>query len=204
MTIFQFIKSFFKSPFGALTITFSIVVALVVSLFVSWFIGIVSGFALLVIMVIVGLYTKVGITSAITTHETETWMTVEAQLEKLEQNVRTIKTMRFTDEHLSRLVAQITFRSEKYIAICRQNKTHDPVVTYEIEQVPELIDALLHELDETAIEARFKLDDQHVFPFARDRVLAELEKISRKIEHTSLSIAHDILPAEKVEQKEYL
>lgn len=88
--------------------------------------------------------------------------------------------------------------------ICKKFKTHDPAVSYDIEQVPDLIDALLHEFDESAIEARFKLKDQHDFPFAHDRVLAELERISRRIEHASLSIANELLPPEKVEQKEFL
>lgn len=204
MTIKEYFKSFFKSAFGAAAIACTILIALFTTIFISWFIGIVSSIFFFLLMLLIGLFTRIGVTSALKTHEAETWMTIEAQLVNLEQVIRTIKVMRLTDEQLSKLVTQIAFRAEKYIAVCKQNKTHEPTVTYEIEQVPELIDALLNELDETAIEARFKLADQHEFPFARDRVLAELERISRKIEHASLSIAHDILPAEKLERKEYL
>lgn len=204
MTIKQFFNSFFKSVFGATVIACTIIIALVTTIFISWFIGLLSSILFFLVMLIIGLATNVGITSVIKTHEDETWRTIEEQLVKLEQIVRALKVMRLNDEQLAKLVTQIIFRSEKYIALCRQYKTHEPAVTYDIEQVPELIDALLNELDETSIEARFKLADQHEFPFARDRVLAELERTSRKIEHASLSIAHDILPAEKVERKEYL
>lgn len=204
MNLKNFFKLFFKSTFGAATIACTLLITLFITIFISWIIGIVSGLLFFLLIVLLGLFTRIGIHSALKTHEAETWMTIEARLVNLEQTIRTIKVMRINDEELSKIIHQIAFRAEKYVAVCRQNKTYEPAVTYEIEQVPELIDALLNELDETTIEARFKLADQHVFPFARDRVLAELERISRKIEHASLSIAHDSLPAEKLERKEFL
>ncbi len=204
MTIRGFIKAYFSSPLGTGGLAVSVVSLFVAGFSGSWLLGLLLCGSLFAASTAIGFFTLRGVRTVLRQEESKRWSDTEAELVKIEALVKNLKSLRIADTRLSGIVYQVCMRADKYLAACRKNKTHDPVTSENLEHVPELVDALLSELDETAIEKRFQLEDQHEFPLARDRVCAELERVGRLAEKSALDIDGSLLPSEYVETRETL
>ncbi|NLJ45983.1 MAG: hypothetical protein GX430_05425 [Treponema sp.] len=115
-----------------------------------------------------------------------------------------IAALRIRDPNLASAAAAFALAFGDYLDACRREGTRDPRADDAAREVLEALTVYLRELDGTAVERRFDLDDADPFPDAEARTLAYLKERTAYVRERRLAIDGGLGGGDKLAIREEL
>ncbi len=177
MTLGEFVRHYLRSPLGIGSLLAGPLAGLVVG-GLGLGPGLVAFAVLAAPLAAFGLGLVSGIGPRAAAREAEAAMARQnrVELEAASLTRRRLSALRIVEPEVAAARDLLVLEAGRYLEAALATQSRDPEADAALEEAQALIDAWLHEADESATERRFGQADTHPFPDAAARVAAELRE----------------------------
>lgn len=201
----EFFKHYFVSPMGILNLILSAGAGLTAGIITKNSLsGLLSGGGVFLFLLLISLFSGAGARSAVDEKNRRFWLAIREGLKKADLARERLETIRIADPEIQKLSRLAGLKAAEYLQACEKKQTHDPAASFAIEECIEIIDLYLTEVNETAVEKRFNLEDAREFQNPKERVMQALNQRIQQIDRAALEIQGWLSAEDRLSIKEDL
>jgi len=171
----EFLRTYARSPLGIGSIVVALlagILALAAGLGLA--VSTAAAAGALVLFSVAGLASGFAQRSAQAEADRGAKVSAEARLAEAAAARQRLAALRIKEGAVSAARDLLVLEAGRFVEDCRRAGTYDPAGVTAIVEAPAIVDAWLREADESSVEKRFGLADEHPFPEAAERCAAAL------------------------------
>jgi len=204
MKLREYTRRYALSGAGAANLAVAAVAGAVLWMSASPAAGILAAVGAYAVIFVLALATGIGPKAAAAEAERRAALAGRERLEAARKDALRLSALRVPDPGIKSLVELAGLKAGSYLAACARSGSRDPRAEAAIADCLELADAWLKELDDSAVERRFRLPDDDPFADGRERVAAGLRDRVAILDKAALDLDGGLGREDRVSIKEQL
>jgi hypothetical protein len=205
MDMREFSRAYARSPLGIVSFLVALCVGSIAALRgLSPLLALLAALGSLAVFLAFGLGIGFAQRAAVAESGRASSLKAESRLAAAAEARRRLAALRLTEPEVAAARDLLVLEAGRFVEDCRRAGTYDPEGVEAVVDAPALVDAYLKEVDESSVERRFGLADEHPFPEAAKRTAEALRAKAALVSERRASATGEIPGADRIAIEEEL
>jgi hypothetical protein len=201
----EFFRAYARSPLGIGSFIVALCAgALTVVAGLPFVVAIAAAAGAFALFLVAGLASGFAQRSAVAESARDAEAAAEEKLAQAAEARRRLASLRLTDPEIAAARDLFVLEAGRLVEDCRRAGTYDPVGVAAVSDSLDIVDAWLREADESSVEKRFGLADEHPFPEAAKRTVEALRAKAALVSARRAAATGEVPGADRIAIEEEL